>query len=184
MTSWNNEATIIAPWICLILNCHTWVFSSSVIVSKSVGHSFSGKDNMAIVGTRNENVPPWTMGSLCELINYVRETIVCLTLVNTLSFVNCTHLTPNVTCKRVTIPLTKNKVDMIYPLAGSSSEMHKSGVNMNGIDTVEPNIVLLKMDLLKYHNFKKFQAKRFSTYKYCWNPNRIHMYQGGTSSTE
>ena len=58
MTSWNNEATIIAPWICRILICHTSVFSSSVIVSKSVGHSFSGKDNMAIVGTRNENVPP------------------------------------------------------------------------------------------------------------------------------
>ena len=38
---------------------------------------------MAIVGTKNENVPPWTMGSLRELINYVRETIVCLALVNT-----------------------------------------------------------------------------------------------------
>ena len=40
-------------------------------------------------------------------------------------------------------------------------EIHNKGHKINGTDKVAPNMV-----------------------KYCWNPSKIHMYQGGTSSTE
>ena len=71
------------------------------------------------------------------------------------------YLTPIVACNKVTIPDTKNSVEIMYPLAGSFSEIHINGHKMNGMDIVPPNIV-----------------------KYCWNPNKIHMYHGGVSSIE
>jgi hypothetical protein len=51
------------------------------------------------------------------------------------------YLTPNVVCKSVTIPETKNIVEMMYPLAGSVSSMHIAGQMIKGIATVLPNIV-------------------------------------------
>ena len=77
------------------------------------GHLNSGRLRMAMVGTRKENVPPWMIGS--------RQ--------------------PKVLCNSVTRPETKKMVEMIKPLAGSSSLTQSRGQRMKGMETVEPNIV-------------------------------------------
>ena len=51
------------------------------------------------------------------------------------------YLIPKVLCKKVTIPLTKNSVEMIYPLAGSSDGIQSKGQIKTGIETVPPSIV-------------------------------------------
>ena len=71
MITWPMEATTIAPWISSIRICHSCSFSlwlkllvQPLTSSKSAGHLFSGSANIANVGTKNENVPPCTIGSL------------------------------------------------------------------------------------------------------------------------
>ena len=51
------------------------------------------------------------------------------------------YLTPNVLWRRVTIPETKNTVDIIVPFPGSSSSIHRAGAMMNGVEIAPPNIV-------------------------------------------
>ncbi len=41
----------------------------------------------------------------------------------------------------VTMPETKNIVEVIYPLAGSSSSMHIAGQMIKGMASVAPNMV-------------------------------------------
>ena len=51
------------------------------------------------------------------------------------------NLIPNVVCRNVTIPHTKNKVEKIYALATSVVSIHSFGHNKNGIEIMPPIIV-------------------------------------------
>ena len=77
------------------------------------GHWNLSRLRMAMVGTRKEKVPPWMMG----------------------------RRHPRMTWSRVTRPETNRMVEMMYPRAGSSSLMQRSGHRMKGIETVAPNMV-------------------------------------------
>jgi hypothetical protein len=66
-----------------------------------------------LVGARTETVPPCTSGSRL----------------------------PQVTCRKVVMPETKNIVPMSQPSATGSRSMPKCGASSSGIATVEPNMV-------------------------------------------
>ena len=117
-------------------NCPTFVMFNYAVIGRF--RSFLGRPRKSTSGQVAKNRPDRPRIDRLTRLAWNH----CVLNFGKHPLVKCTHLTPNVTCKRVTIPLTKNKVDMIYPLAGSSSEMQRSGVKMNGIDTVAPNIVL------------------------------------------
>ena len=134
ITSWTIEATQMAPCTSLILSCnqgyfkriaelflalhssysrkmkddqrqilacHSSCLSSSPMLPQVSSSAKSGqgrdhldsRDRMARVGATKVNVPPWMMG----------------------------RRHPMTDCSKVTIPDTKNMVEMMYPLAGSSS---------------------------------------------------------------
>ena len=64
-----------------------------------------------------------------------------------------------ITCNKVTIPDTKNVVDMMSAVAGSSSLIQSSGEMTRGPARVPTNIT-----------------------KYCWNPNTQDKCQEGVDS--
>ena len=68
---------------------------------------------MANVGARNENVPPWTSG----------------------------RRFPHVVCISVVIPLTKNIVPISHPSSMGLPESPRGSLSMSGMATVEPNMV-------------------------------------------
>lgn len=51
------------------------------------------------------------------------------------------YLQPKVFWMNVTMPVTKIIVDIMWPLAGSSSFIQRAGVRINGIETIAPIIV-------------------------------------------
>jgi len=67
---------------------------------------------IANVGAKKENVPPWTIG----------------------------RRFPKAVCKSVVIPLTKNMVAINQPFS-TGSIIPNAGANISGIATVEPNMV-------------------------------------------
>ena len=74
------------------------------LVLKSAGHWFRSRDRIAKVGTRNANVPPWTMGRLED--EYI------FPLVNFGEPLR-THRTPKVAWRKVTMPETNMIVEMM-----------------------------------------------------------------------
>lgn len=69
MNTWNKADTAIAPDSSLIRTCHSSSCSAAVMLLMTFndGHLHCGNFKIANVGTRNEIVPPCTIGSL--LIN-------------------------------------------------------------------------------------------------------------------
>jgi hypothetical protein len=51
------------------------------------------------------------------------------------------YLQPMVVCKKVTMPVTKIIVEIMWLRAGSSSAIQRAGVRINGMDTMAPIIV-------------------------------------------
>ncbi len=93
------EPAIIAPCTCCIRTSHPALLRAAI-------------PQMAIVGARKENVPPWTMG----------------------------RRLPQVVWSSVVIPLTKNMVAMSQPNS-TGSEIPNAGARRRGMASVEPNIV-------------------------------------------
>ena len=68
---------------------------------------------IAMAGARNEKVPPWTSG----------------------------RRLPQVVCRSVVMPLTKNIVPMSQPSSTGLPASPRGSLRMSGIATVDPNIV-------------------------------------------
>lgn len=117
-----NDAIIMAPWISLILICHSFVFSSASKLDRFAGHFHLGKLIIASDGTRYEKLPPCTIGNVF----------------------------PTVLCKMVIIPDMKISVEIMMALSGSSSSMQSAGVKRKGIATAD--VIISKLCCINNRN--------------------------------
>lgn len=68
MYTWNKAETAIAPESSLMRTCQSSSCSSALIllIMSAEGHLHCGSFKIANVGTRNEIVPPCTIGNLTQ----------------------------------------------------------------------------------------------------------------------